>query len=76
LRIIEELAELASRMQREVANAGRTSTAQMYERRAAEYREHSETLRRAVISSFEKFNDRAYAGSGPASRVAPEPELG
>lgn len=48
LRIVEERAELVSRMARDNRDAGRPAVADMYEARAAEYRHHARTLRRAM----------------------------
>jgi two-component system chemotaxis response regulator CheB len=52
LRIIEERAELVARMGRDATELGRTSTADMYAKRAAEYRAHAETIRKAVLHSL------------------------
>ncbi len=53
LRIIEERAELVSRMAEDGRNAGRRAVAEMYEERAIEYRQYAETLRRAVLLSMD-----------------------
>jgi two-component system chemotaxis response regulator CheB len=53
LRIIEERAELVSRMAQDGRNTGRPAVASMYEERANEYRDYAETLRRAVLASME-----------------------
>ena len=53
LRIIEERATLVAKMAREAKQAGRRSTAEMYEERAVEYREHSEILRNAILNSMD-----------------------
>jgi len=53
LRIIEERAELVSRMGDEGRQSGRRAVAEMYEERAREYRVYAETLRRAVMRSFD-----------------------
>ncbi len=53
LRIVEERASLVARMGKEAAATGRTHMADMYERRAAEYRAHAETLRQAVLWQME-----------------------
>jgi two-component system chemotaxis response regulator CheB len=52
LRIIEERAELVGRMAEDARRTGRRSVAQMYDERAAEYRDHVETIRRAVLLSL------------------------
>jgi two-component system chemotaxis response regulator CheB len=51
LRIIEERAELVTRMAADGRNAGRRALAEMYEERAAEYRAYAETIRKAVLLS-------------------------
>ena len=52
LRIIEERAELVHRMAEDGRNSGRRAVAEMYDARAAEYRDHADTLRRAVLRAF------------------------
>jgi two-component system chemotaxis response regulator CheB len=52
LRIIEERAELVARMGRDATELGRTSTAEMYARRAAEYRSQAEAIRNAVFRTL------------------------
>jgi len=52
LRVIEERAELVTRMAEEGRTSGRRAVAEMYEERAAEYRQYAETLRRAVLLSM------------------------
>ncbi|MBV8703831.1 MAG: hypothetical protein JO118_09000, partial [Acetobacteraceae bacterium] len=52
LRIIEERAELVTRMAEDGRAAGRTAVAEMYKERALEYRQHADTLRRAVLMSM------------------------
>lgn len=52
LRIIEERAELVSRMAGDGRGSGRSSVAEIYDERAAEYRRYAETLRRAVLLSL------------------------
>jgi two-component system chemotaxis response regulator CheB len=54
LRIIEERAELVSRMGRDASELGRMATADMYFRRAVEYRSYADTLRQAVLRSMER----------------------
>jgi len=53
LRIVEERAELVSRMADEGRRAGRRAVAEMYEDRAREYRGHAEVIRRAVMNSLQ-----------------------
>jgi two-component system chemotaxis response regulator CheB len=53
LRIIEERAELVSRMAKDARAADRWSMAEMHEGRAKEYRDYANILRKAVISSLE-----------------------
>ena len=52
LRIIEERAELVSRMAADGRSSGRPAVAELYEERAAEYRGYAETIRRAVLLSL------------------------
>jgi len=52
LRIIEERAELVTRMAADARNTGRRSVAEMYDERANEYRGYAETIRAAVLLSF------------------------
>jgi two-component system chemotaxis response regulator CheB len=52
LRIIEERAELVSRMAEEGRSSGRRAVAELYDARAAEYRQYADALRRAVLLSF------------------------
>jgi two-component system chemotaxis response regulator CheB len=53
LRIIEERAELVTRMAEEGRESGRRAVAEMYEERAREYRRYADTLRKAVLRSLE-----------------------
>ncbi len=53
LRIIEERAELVQRMAADGRRSGRPAVAEMYERRAAEYREYADMIRRVVLQSFD-----------------------
>jgi two-component system chemotaxis response regulator CheB len=53
LRIIEERAELVHRMAEDGRQSGRVSIAQMYDSRAAEYREYADVIRRAMLESFD-----------------------
>ncbi|MYZ48785.1 chemotaxis protein CheB [Propylenella binzhouense] len=52
LRIIEERAELVSRMGQEARSAGRSAVADLYEDRAREYRAYAGTLRAAALRSI------------------------
>jgi two-component system chemotaxis response regulator CheB len=52
LRIMEERAELVSRMARDARATGRKAVAELYEERAAEYRRYATTLREAAILSL------------------------
>lgn len=54
LRIIEERAGLVSRMGRDAEQLGRTATADMYSRRAQEYRDHAEILRQAILRTMQR----------------------
>jgi two-component system chemotaxis response regulator CheB len=54
LRIIEERAELVSRMGRDATELGRTITADMYMGRAEEYRRYADVLRQAVLRSMQR----------------------
>jgi two-component system chemotaxis response regulator CheB len=53
LRILEERAELVHRMAADGRESGRAAVAEMYEKRAAEYREHADMIRRVVLRSLE-----------------------
>jgi two-component system chemotaxis response regulator CheB len=53
LRIIEERTTLVERMGRDALQAGRQRMAEMYDRRAAEYRGYAESLREAVLLRME-----------------------
>lgn len=52
LRIVEERAELVSRMAEDARNSARPVVATLYDERAAEYRRYAETIRRAVLMSM------------------------
>ncbi|WP_027133194.1 chemotaxis protein CheB [Geminicoccus roseus] len=52
LRIIEERAELVTRMAKEARSGGRHAVAEIYADRAEEYRHNVEVLRRAVLKSM------------------------
>ena len=52
LRIIEERAELVSKMAEDSRNSARGAVAENYEERAAEYRRYADILRRTVIQSM------------------------
>ena len=54
LRIIEERAELVSRMGEEGRQSGRRAVAEMYDERAQEYRTYADTIRQAVLRSFQR----------------------
>ena len=53
LRIIEERAELVHRMAADGRRSGRLAIAEMYEARAAEYREYADMIRRVVLQSLD-----------------------
>lgn len=53
LRIIEERAELVHRMAEDGRHSGRAAVAQMYEARAAEYREYADMIRRVMLHSLD-----------------------
>lgn len=53
LRIIEERAELVSRMRDNARDSGRTSVADMYQARSEEYRSYADVLRRTVLRSLD-----------------------
>jgi two-component system, chemotaxis family, protein-glutamate methylesterase/glutaminase len=53
LRIIEERAELVHRMAEDGRHSGRRAVAEMYEARAAEYREYADMIRRVVLQSLD-----------------------
>ena len=53
LRIIEERAELVTRMARDGRQSGRPAVAQMYEARAIEYREYADMIRRVMLHSLD-----------------------
>jgi len=53
LRIIEERAELVHRMAQDGRHSGRPAVAQMYEARAAEYREYADMIRRVMLYSLD-----------------------
>ena len=52
LRIIEERAELVSRMAEDGRRSGRKAVAEMYDERTLEYRQYADTLRQAVLQSM------------------------
>ena len=52
LRIIEERAELVTRMAEDGRVTGRAAVAEMYDDRALEYRRYADTIRRAVLMSI------------------------
>ncbi|MCK1359700.1 chemotaxis protein CheB [Bradyrhizobium sp. 199] len=53
LRIIEERAELVHRMAVDGQRSGRPAVAEMYQARAAEYREYADMIRRVVLQSLD-----------------------
>jgi two-component system, chemotaxis family, protein-glutamate methylesterase/glutaminase len=53
LRIIEERAELVQRMAADGRRSGRPAVAEMYQARAAEYREYADMIRRVVLKSLD-----------------------
>lgn len=53
LRVIEERAELVSRMAEDARLSVRPAIAEVYAERAAEYRHYAETIRRAVLLSMD-----------------------
>jgi two-component system chemotaxis response regulator CheB len=53
LRIIEERAELVQRMAADGRYSGRLAVAQMYDARAAEYREYADLIRRVMLQSLD-----------------------
>lgn len=53
LRIIEERAELVSRMADDARQSGRAAIAQMYASRAIEYRGHADMIRQVVLQSLD-----------------------
>ena len=53
LRIIEERAELVHRMAADGRRSGRPAVAEMYDARAAEYREYADMIRRVVLKSLD-----------------------
>ncbi|HEX2527224.1 MAG TPA: chemotaxis protein CheB [Geminicoccus sp.] len=52
LRIVEERAELVTRLAEDGRNTGRRAVAEMYQERADEYRRYADTIRRAVLISM------------------------
>jgi two-component system chemotaxis response regulator CheB len=52
LRIIEERAELVSRMAEDGRRSGRLALAEMYDARASEYRKYSDMIRRVMLESL------------------------
>jgi two-component system chemotaxis response regulator CheB len=62
LRIIEERAELVQRMAEDGRQSGRRAVAEMYEARAAEYREYADMIRRVVLQSLDKTPIASHGG--------------
>jgi two-component system chemotaxis response regulator CheB len=56
LRIIEERAELVSRMAAESRESGRGAVATHYEDRSAEYRRYADSIREVVLKRFESLS--------------------
>ncbi|WP_424629621.1 chemotaxis protein CheB [Bradyrhizobium sp. SYSU BS000235] len=54
LRIIEERAELVSRMRDSACDSGRASLAEIYQERSEEYRAHGDLLRQTVLRSLDR----------------------
>jgi len=52
LRVIEERAELVTRMAEDGRSSGRRAVAEMYQEWAEEYRRYADTIRRAVLMSM------------------------
>jgi two-component system chemotaxis response regulator CheB len=61
LRIIEERAELVHRMAQDGRQSGRVAVAQMYDARAAEYREYADLIRRVILQTLDP--ERPKSGS-------------
>lgn len=62
LRVIEERAELVSRMALDGRRSGRRAIAEMYDERAIEYRRYADTLHRAVLQSMEPLGSQVDEG--------------
>jgi len=62
LRVIEERAELVTRMAEDGVRSGRKAIAEMYRDRAVEYRQYADTLRRAVLQSMEPLGTKVDEG--------------
>lgn len=65
LRIIEERAELVTRMAEDARQTARRAVAEMYDERAREYRGYADTLRKAVLLAYERPEDEGPEESGP-----------
>ncbi len=68
LRVIEERAELVTRMAQDGRMSGRRVVAELYEERAQEYRRYADTIRRAVLMSMAPTtpsDDEGGQGYGP-----------
>ncbi len=78
LRIVEERAELVRRMGNEARQVGRTSIAELYLERAAEYRGYAETLREAVLKTLRREEEplRDQNDIILTQVIGPEPEQG
>jgi two-component system chemotaxis response regulator CheB len=64
LRIIEERAELVHRMAQDGRATGRRAVAEMYDARAAEYREYADLIRQAVLRALEEKEPAEDASDG------------
>jgi two-component system, chemotaxis family, protein-glutamate methylesterase/glutaminase len=64
LRIIEERAELVQRMAEDGRAMGRRAVAEMYDARAAEYREYADLIRQAVLRALAQNEWRESAENG------------
>jgi two-component system chemotaxis response regulator CheB len=73
LRIIEERAELVSRMGHDAAAVGRSSTAEMFAQRAAEYRGYADKLREAVFVKMAQSEPPSNDGEIVRNQVLGEP---
>src|SRR5262245_16728296 len=65
LRIIEERAELVGRMAEEGRKSGRRALSEMYDLRAAEYREYADLIRKAVLQSLDPPEQANAVPTGP-----------
>jgi two-component system, chemotaxis family, protein-glutamate methylesterase/glutaminase len=70
LRIIQERTELVARLAREARAANRPQTASLHQARADDYRKYCETLRSALISTFDLPDEGIEDVAGPDSNHA------